>query len=429
MTVELADYGLEDLVPGTEVRTGSGRRLIVRAPIGGGNEGLVLHANCAGEDVALKILRPDRSGTRLPRTRELVRRAIASRVDARIAAPQDIVEYAGRVGHVSRLAQGADVAALGENPAALNLRQRVMAVLKLGALLAKLHAVDIAFGDLNKGAVKVRPMGDADADVQLVDLDSAVMKGVPLPPTLGAPDTAAPELRTGVQPSTVAAWKAADWTAFGHISVDLLFNKTASCGIEDEQQQIDAFMGVPPFLQDNAHGRQVDRRAGLPSDMVPQQLRRLLRRLFDPNPAVRDGRAVLRVLVNEVVNNHQIQCGSCGLAIFAHEGSRTCPVCANPLAAAAQLVLPNGQRLPVTGDLPVTRELLGGLPFVSRMHARLFLLGSVPFVVSLSTGSWTTLVRGAAKMQLAPGVHVPLLPGDRLRFGSARYAEVMLIAA
>jgi tRNA A-37 threonylcarbamoyl transferase component Bud32 len=48
--------------------------------------------------------------------------------------------------------------ALGENPAALNLRQRVMAVLKLGALLAKLHAVDIAFGDLNKGAVKVRPM-------------------------------------------------------------------------------------------------------------------------------------------------------------------------------------------------------------------------------------------------------------------------------
>ena len=429
MTVDLADYQLEGLRPGTRLRTHAGRQVVVGIPIGGGNEGIVLHGECGGETVAVKVLRPDRTGTRAQRTRALVERAIPTKIDPRIAGPFDSLEYDGRVGHVSRLVPGIDVAALADNPAALNPRQRVLCVIKLGAMLVKLHAGGVAFGDLNKGAVKVLPVGNGDADVFLVDLDSAVMRGIVLPPTLGAPDTASIELRRGVQPATVEGWQASDWTAFGHVALELLLNKTAGCGIDEPDEQVKAYFGVPPFLQETPRGKQIDGAAGLPSDTLTPELRRLLRRLFDSNPAVRDGRALLKVLVAEVVNNHQICCSACSAAFFVNEALRVCPLCRASLSPPLQMVLPGSGRLALNGELLITRALLGDAPYISRLHARVFRLGAVFFVSSLTTTSRTCLIRGVEKMELTPGIHVPLLPNDRLRFGSGAYVETLLVAA
>lgn len=205
--MDLADYGLEALHPGKRLRTRAGRSVTVGAPLGAGNEGLVLRGEMDGKAVAVKVLRPDRTGTRLERTRALVAKQLASSVDAHIAGPFDQLDFNGRAGHISWLVPGTDVAALPDLPMLLNSRQRVMATIRLGVLLAKIHRAGMAFGDLNKGAVRVLPAGEQDAEVYLVDLDSAVLRGVPLPPTLGAPDTAAPELRRGEQPGR---WRAGE---------------------------------------------------------------------------------------------------------------------------------------------------------------------------------------------------------------------------
>jgi DNA-binding helix-hairpin-helix protein with protein kinase domain len=427
--VDLAANGLERLTPGTVLRARSGRAITVGAPLGEGGQGVVLRARCDREEVALKIFKAAGSGTSSERLSALVDRGIPTRVDSRIAAPTDIVEYEGRLGHVSRLLSGIDVGQLGDAPTALNQRQRAIATVKLGALLLKLHAAGMAFGDLNKGAVKIRPTGDADVEVGLVDLDSAVMKGVSLPGVLGTPDTAAPELRQSIQPSTVAGWQAADWTAFGHVAVDLLLAKTASCGIDDVEQQIQAYMGVPPFLQDTHCGRAVDRAAGLPSETLSRDVRATLRRLFEPDPGRRDGPGFVRTLLNEIVHNRQIQCGQCGALYFAHDQGRTCPMCARAPAPPMKVVLTTGRQMPLSGHLDMTREMLGGHAYISRLHARLFTLGSVPYVVSLTQSASTVLVRGSSRYQIGAMVDVPVLPGDRLQFGSTCFVEVLLTSA
>lgn len=425
---ELADYGLEGLTPGKRLRTRGGKTVTLGEPLGGGNEGLVLRGEMDGRAVAVKVLRADRTGTRLDRTRALVALQLASRVDARVAGPFDQVEYEDRAGHVSPLMPGADVALLAEQPVLLNPRQRVMATIRLGALLARLHRTGIAFGDLNKGAVKVVPVGDSDAEVYLVDLDSVVMRGVALPPTLGAPDTAAPELRRGEQPRSVAGWQAADWAAYAHLAIELMLGKTAGCGIDDPDEQVNAFMNVPPFLRGDAHGLRIDRSAGLPSVVLPSDLRRLLTRLFHTDPTVRDGPAFVKALAAEVMNNHQVRCRTCGATFFTHLEVPACPGCGNALCPPLQLVLPDGSRQPVASGLHVTRSLMGHSPFVSRSHARLFRLGAVTFVASLTTTSCTLLLRGGVRMELPQGIHVPVMPGDRLQLGSTSYAEALLRA-
>jgi len=424
--VDLADYHLESLRPGTRLRTATDRQVVVGAPLGGGNEGLVLRGECDGGAVAVKVLRPDRTGTRAARTRALVSKAVSTRIDPRIAAPFDIFEYEARVGHVSPLVPGIDVADLAERPAVLNPRQRLLAVLRLGGLLARLHRHAMAFGDLNKGAVKVCAAGDADAEVFLVDLDSAVMRGAPLPLTLGAPDTAAVELRRGEQPSTVEGWQACDWTAFGHIAVDLLLNKTAACGIDDAEAQVNAFMGMPPFLVETSEGARIDRAAGLPKATLGPGLCRLLGRLFDPRPTARDGTALVNALASEVINNHQIQCGSCHGASLVHAGATSCPLCSGRLCPPLRMNLFGGRTISLDRDLNVTRELLGGAKYVSRLHARVFRIGAITFVCSLTDTSQTRLIRDGVPMVLSRGIHVPLLPGDRLRFGSAVFVEVLV---
>jgi serine/threonine protein kinase len=409
-----------------KVLTEAGRQLRMGEPIGGGAEGLVMRGEYEGKSVAVKILRPDRTGTRQSRTRALVARALSVNVDSRIAGPFDMFEFDSRVGHVSPLAPGIDVNTLTEQPDVLNPRQRMMATLRLGALLARIHKNGIAFGDLNKGAVKVRPAGEGDAEVYLVDLDSSVMRGVSLPPTLGAPDTAAIELRLGKPPATVEGWQASDWTAFGHVAIELLLNKTAACGIDDPETQVEAFMGVPPFLKDTSGAAKVDRAAGLPRATLGPEICRLLGRLFDPRPALRDGAALVRALATEVVNNHQVLCGACRGAFLVHAAAPVCPICGAALCPPLQLVLTDSRRIPLTGDVAVTRDLLGGAAHVSRLHARLFRLGAVTFICSLTATSQTRLIRDACPMRLSRGIHVPLMPGDRLSFGSGSFVETLV---
>jgi DNA-binding helix-hairpin-helix protein with protein kinase domain len=427
--MDLADYGLEALHPGKRLRTRAGRSVTVGAPLGAGNEGLVLRGEMDGKAVAVKVLRPDRTGTRLERTRALVAKQLASSVDAHIAGPFDQLDFNGRAGHISWLVPGTDVAALPDLPMLLNSRQRVMATIRLGVLLAKIHRAGMAFGDLNKGAVRVLPAGEQDAEVYLVDLDSAVLRGVPLPPTLGAPDTAAPELRRGEQPRSVAGWRAADWTAYGHLAIELLLAKTAGCGIYDPEDQVNAFMDVPPFLGSDVQSQRIDRSAGLPSVVLPGEIRRLLARLFSRDPAVRDGAAFVKALSAEVMNNHQIQCKACGAAYFVHQDLPTCPGCRKVPCPALQVVLPDGSRRPVSSGLHLTRELMGNQPHVSRSHARLFRLGAVTFVTALATNSHTLLLRGGVRMELPLGIHVPVMPGDRLRLGAASATELLIAVA
>lgn len=427
--VDLTASGLERLTPGTVLRTRSGRKITVDTPLGEGGQGVVFRARRDRDEVALKIFKAAGSGTSAERLAALVNRDIPGRIDPRIAAPIDIVDVDGRLGHVSRLLPGIDVGQLGEAPTALNQRQRAIATVKLGALLLKLHAAGMAFGDLNKGAIKILPKGGAEVEVGLVDLDSAVMKGVALPGVLGTPDTAAPELRQSIQPSSVGGWQAADWTAFAHVATDLLLAKTASCGVDDFEEQIQAYMGVPPFLKETRAGQAVDRAAGLPSETLSRDVRAMLRRLFDPDPGRRDGPGFVRTLLNELAQNRQIQCGRCGTLYFAHDQCRSCPMCSQPPAPPLSVVFNSGRKLPLSAHLDMTRELLGGHAYTSRLHARLFTVGSVPFVVSLTQSASTVLVRGTGRYQISPMVDVPVLPGDRLQFGSSRFVEVMLTAS
>jgi len=152
----------------------------------------------------------------------------------------------------------------------------------------------------------------------------------------------------------------------------------------------------------------------------------MLRRLFDPDPGRRDGPAFVRTLLNEVVHNRQIRCGHCGFLYFAHQEGRTCPMCARPPAPPMKVVLASGRQLALSGHLDITRELLGGKAYISRLHARLFMVGSVPYLVSLSESGSTLLLRGSDRFLIRPGIDVPVLTGDRLQLGSTLFEQVLL---
>lgn len=396
--------------------------------LGAGNEGVVFRATMADWSVVVKFMRTDRTSVRQKRTDALIKQDLSRSVDVRIAAPFDAVVRSGLVGHVSAFAPGINVSDLEHNPALLNLRQRVMTTIELGLLLAKLHSHGLAFGDLNKGAVRVQIVDSETVQVHLVDLDSVVMRGVPLPLTLGTPDTAAPELRNGEQPKSVALWQAADWTAFGHIALELLLAKTASCGIDSPELQVDAYMGIPPCLRSDDYGARVDRGAGLPSESLPPDLKRLLARLFDPNPTVRDGKRFLMALATELLNNHQLLCGTCGAAYFAHAARHLCFACGKQLAATLKVVLPTGEVKRVEQSLQLTCEQLGGHPALGRLPARIFTLGSATYLSTLNPSCPVYLYRNGARMLLPVGIHIPMLPNDRVQFGD-KSATAMLFRA
>jgi len=406
------DDELAELRPGKTLKTRGGARLTVGNPLGGGNEGTVFEATLDGRSVALKVFKRDDTGRREQRTRALARLDLSRNVSPALAAPFDVLSWRGRTGHVAPFAPGIALQDLVDAPDFLSPRQRIVAVLKLGALMLQLHRRGLAFGDLNKGAVKLQRLGAGDVDVALVDLDSMALPGESAPLTMGTPDTSAPELRRGQQPSSVAAWQAADWTAFGHVSLELLLAKTAGCGIEDPIAQVNAFMGVPPCLHDTAHGQAIDRAAGLPARSLPDAVRRPLARMFDPEPARRNGAAFIQALTGEFVNNHQVACTRCGLQYLVHDDLSGCPSCGHAASHAYRAYLPNGTSVTVGSQgVALTRELLGGSPALERMHARLFTIGGVPFVCAHGR---TVLQRHRTAFLLPSGIHVPLMRGDRL---------------
>lgn len=416
------DEELAELRPGRTLKTRGGSRLTVGNLLGGGNEGTVFEATMDGHAVALKLFKRDDSGRREQRTRALARLDLSRNVSPALAAPFDVLLWRGRTGHVAPFATGITLQELVDVPEALSPRQRLVAVLKLGALLLQLHRRGLAFGDLNKGAVKLRPLGTGEVEVALVDLDSMALPGEPAPLTLGTPDTSAPELRRGQQPANVAEWQAADWTAFGHVVLELLLAKTAGCGIDDPIAQVNAFLGVPPCLQETTYGQAVDGAAGLPAQALPAAVRRLLARLFDPDPGRRSGAPFIEALAGEIVNNHQVGCSRCGLQYLVHERLAGCPGCGHRASHQYRVFLPSGTdaRLGSEG-VALTRALFGGLSGVERLHARLFTLGGVPFVCAYGR---TVLQRHRTSFLLPMGIHVPLLRGDRLSLGGS--AEVFV---
>lgn len=419
----LMDEQLGAIKPGYVMRTRDGAKVRIEEPLGAGNEGVVFRGRLNGEQVAVKLFKHDGSGRRERRTRALVALNLSRTLSSSIAGPFKALSWEDRVGHVAPLVSGISVQELVDVPSLLTPRQRILATVKLGALVAAMHRHGMAYGDLNKGAVKVKPLGDNDVDVSLVDVDSAVLPGEPAPLTLGTPDTCAPELREGQQPTSIRAWQAADWTAFGHVAMELLLAKTAACGIEDAQAQVMAFMGVPPCLMDSSQGRAIDLAAGLPAQILPEAVRRPLSRLFDV-PSKRDGRALVQALATALINNHQVACPRCGLQYLVHHGLHTCPGCGLSASADLKIALPNGDRLRLTpSGVPLGRDAFGGNPRVQRVHARLFLLGGIPFVSAF--GEAGIQRAGGQKFLLPLGLHVPLQRGDRVNLAGA--VAVMVI--
>jgi hypothetical protein len=402
---------IDGIKPGKRMRTRRGRRLRVEAFIGAGNEGAAYHAQLDGQPHVVKLFKMDCTGRRRERTRALVQLDLSRNLTQQLAAPFDEVDWEGHVGHVATFVPGLSMQELIDQPALLTPRQRVLATIKLGALLARVHGHGLAFGDLNKGAIKLQPLGPNVVDVGLVDLDSLVMPGQTLPMTLGTPDTSAPELRDGRQPKTVAAWQAADWTAFGHVALELLLAKTAACGIDEPLAQIQAFLDVPPCLRDTPQGRRVDGAAGLSAAILPLEVRRAFARLFDRNTAHRDGPGFVKALTSALVNNHQVACNQCGMQYFAHEQLSDCPGCGSSTTGFT-LYLANGMKLPLSKEgLVLTGKLLNSTQVRPR-HARLFMLGPVVFVCAYAP---TAVMRRGVLMQLTEGIHVPLVKGDRVR--------------
>ena len=413
----LMDEQLEGLRPGHLLRTRSGARVCIEKPLGAGNEGVVFRGILSGAAVAVKIFKPDASGRRARRTRALVEANLSRSVSSSIAGPFDeLEEWEGRAGHVAPLVAGFTVQELVDSPGHLSPRQRLLATIKLGALIAALHRRGLAFGDLNKGAVKVAATEPGDVRVSLVDLDSAVLPGSVPPMTLGTPDTCAPELREGVQPVSVAAWQAADWCAYGHVALELLTLKTASCGLDDPAEQVAAFMGMPPCLQDSPRGLAIDLAAGLPVHALPMTVRRPLARLFCA-PAQRDGRALVQALASELVNNHQVACTRCGAQYLAADETPACPACGKSTGRDYQLVLPTGARHRINREgYVVGRAKHGNDRRIEPVHLRFFSMGAVPFVAAFGN---TTLRRAGRTFRLPMGIHVPLQRNDCLSVNSA----------
>lgn len=402
----------EGLSPGRRLRTMTGKPVQIESPIGAGNEGVVFRANLHGVPVALKLFKPDRTGRRVLRTRALIKQDLAHRLAPQIAGPYEELEWEGRVGHVAPLARGISVQELIDHPEALSPRQRVVATIKLGALLLRLHRSGLAFGDLNKGAVKVQVFGLQAVEVSLVDLDSVVMPGITPPLTLGTPDTSAPELRQGQQPQSLSAWQAADWTAFGHVALELLLAKTAACGIEEPLAQVNAFLDVPQCFRNTPQGRAVDKAAGLSVNILPPEVLQPLARLFEKQPQFRDGAAVVRALTSEVINNHQVTCQRCGMQYFVHMLRTNCPSCACSVDSTYSACLPDGTLMPLSNTgLPLTRALLGNAK-VQQLHARLFTMGGMAFICAYSS---THILRRGVRLLLPLALHVPLMRFDRVR--------------
>lgn len=418
----MLDEQLAALRPGHVLRTRAGARIQVQSALGAGNEGVVFKAAMGSGCVALKLFKKDSTGRREQRTVAITRLNLSRSLTPSVAGPFDVVNWEGRIGHVAPLVQGISVGELVENPALLSPRQRVVASIKLGGLLLQLHRRGLAFGDLNKGAVKLLPKGTSNVDVGLVDLDSMVLRDAPPPLTLGTPDTCAPEMRRGEQPATLAAWQAADWTAYGHVVLELLLAKTAACGIDDPVSQVNAYMGIPPCLLESSRGRAIDLASGLPAQALPVELRRPLTRLFDVNPQRRCGTAFVQAMTSELINNHQVGCSHCGLQYFVHHDLNSCPGCGASAKQDYKVILPNGscQRLCSQG-LMLTRRLFGGNPQVDPMHVRLFTMGGVPFVCAHGA---TALRRKGASFLLPTGLHVPLIRGDRICLAAG--AEVLV---
>ena len=145
-------------------------------------------------------------------------------------------------------------------------------------------------------------------------------------------------------------------------------------------------------------------------------------RLFDTEPAKRDGAPLVQALAGELINNHQVACTRCGLQYLVHDGLHACPGCGHAASHDYRVFLSEGSsvRLDRQG-LQLTRQLLGGRPQVQKLYARLFLLGGVPFVCA---HGHTVLHRHRTSFLLATGIHVPLLRRDRLRLNGV--AEVLL---
>lgn len=168
--------------------------------LGAGNEGVVFRGLLNGDSVAVKLFKPDASGRRERRTRALVRLNLSSTLSASVAGPFEELSWEDRVGHVAPLVPGISIQDLVDAPAQLTPRQRTIAVIKLGALVAALHRRGLAFGDLNKGAVKLEPRSDGDVQVSLVDLDSAVLPGESESTRMNAVGAPGKKLRRRLEP-------------------------------------------------------------------------------------------------------------------------------------------------------------------------------------------------------------------------------------
>lgn len=380
--------------------------------IGKGGQGIVLRTR--DSDIAVKLVTDDAEqplvdpGARAAAL-ERLRRLLVLPVPADLPLARPVAALRAQAGYVMRLLdamrsfkdvfEGAEVrpadaplpswlagvaahdpraaAQLADYAATGSIKARLLLLAKLAAVLARLHAAGLVYGDLSTANVFTSGFG-ADAQVWLIDADNVHFEGT-TDEAYFTEGYAAPELARGDSGASFRTdCHAFAVTAFSLLSLNHPFMGDLVLAGEDwsnpgaslKQQ---AFDGRLPWIHDASDaGNRTDN--GLPPQLTcTPGLSRLFEECFGPGrtspwrrPAMLHWPEALAAAADASVH-----CAACDMSYFALELDQ-CPYCDT---ARARLLRIDSQRWPGTGQAPCWTFLvaLEGLADALALPSRLFL--------------------------------------------------------
>jgi DNA-binding helix-hairpin-helix protein with protein kinase domain len=314
--------------------------VLLPEPLGKGGQGVVLRTRSPG--IAVKLVGEAGSATNAARQARLRQRLENLRLlplpEWQLAVPLSMLK--DRPGYTMRLLQGMvpirsliapqGTAGTGAFYAAGGgLRRRLVVLAKLAALLARLHAVPLVYGDVSPNNVFVSESPDA-SELWLIDVDNLAYRSDAA--GVFTPGFGAPELVTCQGgPSTLS-----DAYSFALLAYNVLAQSHPFIGtfVEDggwdddgEDREALADQGRLPWVEDPADTSNA-RVHGFPGHLVlTADLRELFDRAFGPGRAERSGRPSMAEWAEGLQRAaaYTVRCAGCGSTFYV--SARYCPFC------------------------------------------------------------------------------------------------------
>ena len=406
------------LRPGQIFSTEKGQRVEIQGFAGNGSQGDVYRARGTdGRILAMKVFQ-DASENQRIRTAFTVRNLAG--LSPAVLAPIDRVLAPDMLATLSPFITGSTLEAwLQESPRAGNLKLRLIMAIGLAAAVESFHAKGWTPGDLGSDQFIVEETPSL-AKVRMVDVDSVVADGIPVPRTLGKLPYFSPELRKayldgGNHPITPQS----DLFSLGVLLHEVLLLRHPAEGYVDPEE-IDSYHRVMsagwPGDPLAGHGGEPEGLSGFSVATLDPNTQRILRLALHPKPSMRPSAAAMKTTLGSALCR-MTTCPACSCWVIAFNVLSRCPHrgCAAPFRSPRLC----GQGFSVVLDRP---ELILGRaefpdPHVSRRHLRIRTMG--PCIEIENIGSNGTFIReGEGWSRMADGTPRILRQGDRILLGN-----------